>query len=171
LFTADPYSKILDPEDRNTLLIFGDGATASVIEESDHWRIGEFDLGTDGARSGALATMPNGLLRMNGRSVFDFCALNVPGSVERALAANGLDKSRVDRFLLHPGSRYVVDTLTSRLGLGEVPFPAAAYGNTVSSSIPMMLAELDPKKDRTVLLSGFGVGMSWATTVLKGKSP
>ncbi len=113
--------------------------------------------------------MPNGKLHMNGRAVFDFCALNVPGSVNRALEANGLTKAEVSRFLLHPGSRFIVDTVAKRLGLGEVPFPAGAYGNTVSSSIPMMLAELDPGTAPTVLISGFGVGLGWATTVLKGQ--
>jgi 3-oxoacyl-[acyl-carrier-protein] synthase-3 len=168
LMTADPYSKILDPQDRNTIMIFGDGATATLIGNCEHWNIGAFDLGTDGEKVDALRVLPTGKLHMNGRAVFDFCAVNVPKSVQRALSLNGLRKENIDSFLFHPGSKYIVDIIARRLGLGEVPFRASDYGNTVSSSIPMMLADLDPATERTVLMAGFGVGLGWATTVLKG---
>lgn len=167
LITCDPYSKIVDPADRDTSLIFGDAATATLIEESDRWRIGAFDFGTDGSRAGVLEVRENGKLFMNGRGVFDFCALNVPGSVERTLAANALRREDIDALLLHSGSRYIVDVLSARIGMRADGFPAASYGNTVSSSLPMMLAELDPTEKKTVLLSGFGVGLSWATTILR----
>ncbi|HTT98571.1 MAG TPA: ketoacyl-ACP synthase III [Rhizomicrobium sp.] len=170
LFTADPYSKVLDREDRNTALIFGDGACATLICETPAWRIGAFDFGTDGKKSAALSVTPEAKLVMNGRSVFDFCALNVPGSVERALTANGLTKQDVDGYVLHPGSRYIVDTLHDRLKVPRIPFPAP-YGNTVSSSIPMILRNMDPVVQRTVVVSGFGVGLSWATTVLRSVTP
>ena len=167
LFTADPYSKVLDTKDRNTALIFGDGAAATLISETQSWRIGPaFDCGTDGKKSAALSVGSDAKLVMNGRTVFDFCALNVPGSVERTLAANGLKKEDVDAFVLHPGSRYIVDTVHDRLKISRIPFPAP-YGNTVSSSIPLILREMDPARQRTVVVSGFGVGLSWATTVLR----
>lgn len=170
LITADPYSKVLNNEDRNTALIFGDGATATLIGETKSWTIGAFDLGTDGSKFKALEVREDGKLNMNGRSVFDFCALNVPGSVERTLDINGLTKPQIDRWLLHPGSRYIVDVISKRLELGHMDFPAESYGNTVSSSIPLMLAELSPVEAPTVLLSGFGVGLGYATTILKGVS-
>jgi len=167
LFTADPYSKVQDPDDRNTALIFGDGAAAVLIAETPHWRIGAaFDCGTDGQRSSALRVDAENRLSMNGRAVFDFCALNVPGSVERTLTANGLTKQDVDGWVLHPGSKYIVDTICDRLKIPRISFPAA-YGNTVSSSIPLILKGMDPLRQRTVLISGFGVGLGWATTVLR----
>jgi 3-oxoacyl-[acyl-carrier-protein] synthase-3 len=167
LFTADPYSKVLNPEDRNTVLIFGDGAAATLISETPNWRIGRaFDTGTDGKKSAALSVGPDSLLVMNGRSVFDFCALNVPGSVQRILAANGIAKEDVDAFVLHPGSKYIVDTIHERLKIPAIPFPAS-YGNTVSSSIPLILKDMDPATQRTIVVSGFGVGLSWATTMLR----
>jgi len=167
LFTADPYSKVQHPEDRNTALIFGDGASASLITETQNWRIGPaFDFGTEGQKSSALKVDADGRLAMNGRMVFDFCALNVPGSVERTLAANGLTKQEVDGWVLHPGSKYIVDTIHDRLKIPRIPFPAP-YGNTVSSSIPLILREMNPEKQRTVVISGFGVGLGWATTVLR----
>ncbi len=167
LFTADPYSKILDPDDKNTCLIFGDGAAATLIDRSGTWRIGQFDMGTDGSKCSALEVRDDGKLFMNGRSVFEFCVLNVPGSVAKVLEANALARENVDRFVFHPGSKYIVDVIASKIGIPKPPFDAAEYGNTVSSSIPMMLADLDPNTVRTVLVSGFGVGLGWATTVLR----
>jgi 3-oxoacyl-[acyl-carrier-protein] synthase-3 len=170
VFTADPYSKVLAFEDRNTALIFSDGACATLICETGNWRIGAFDLGTDGRKSAALSVAADSKLVMNGRAVFDFCALNVPSSVERALTANGLAKSDVDSYVMHPGSKYIVDTIHDRLKIPRIPFPAS-YGNTVSSSIPLILKDLDLSMHRTVMISGFGVGLSWATTVLRSVTP
>src|SRR6476620_40777 len=71
LFTADPYSKVQDPEDRNTALIFGDGAAAALITKTPNWGIGPaFDFGTEGQKSPALRVDANGRLAMNGRMVF-----------------------------------------------------------------------------------------------------
>lgn len=169
LFTADPYSKVQDPEDKNTALIFSDGAAAVLIQESSRWLIGSaFDLGTDGQKSSALQVGSENRLSMNGRAVFDFCATNVPGSVNRVLQAADLSKEDVDAWVFHPGSKYIVDTIRQRLGIPAIPFPAP-YGNTVSSSIPMILSEMDPARQRTVVMSGFGVGLSWATTVVRSR--
>jgi 3-oxoacyl-[acyl-carrier-protein] synthase III len=165
IFTADPYSKSMSEDDKNTSMIFGDAATATLIEEGDAWRIGAFDAGTKASR--ALERDAEGVLRMNGRAVFDFCAMNVPGSVKRTLEANGLTLEDVDAFALHPGSKFIVDTVAKRIGIPAADaLPCAEFGNTVSSSIPLILAELDPATSPTVLVSGFGVGLGWSTTVL-----
>jgi 3-oxoacyl-[acyl-carrier-protein] synthase III len=165
ILTADPYSKSMSEDDKNTAMIFGDAATATLIEEGDTWRIGKFDAGTKASR--ALERDAEGVLRMNGRAVFDFCAMNVPGSVKRTLEANGLTLDEVDAFALHPGSKYIVDTVAKRIGIpAPDELPCAAFGNTVSSSIPLILADMDPQASPTVLVSGFGVGLGWSTTVL-----
>ena len=170
LFTCDPYSKSVSEDDRNTAMIFGDAATVSLIEPGSDWQIGAFDLGTDGKSYKALERDAAGVLRMEGRAVFNFCALTVPGSVKAALEKNGITKEDVDRFVLHPGSKYIVDTVAKRL---DIPAPSAldceTYGNTVSSSLPLILSTLDRKAARTILLSGFGVGLGWATCVLKSE--
>ena len=170
LFTCDPYSKSVREDDRNTAMIFGDAATVSLIEPGSHWQIGAFDCGTDGKSHRALARDSDSALRMEGRAVFNFCALNVPGSVKAALEKNGITKDDVDRFVLHPGSKYIVDTVAKRL---DIPAPPAldceTYGNTVSSSLPLILSTLDRNAARTILLSGFGVGLGWATCVLKSE--
>ncbi len=167
LFTADPYSKVVDVEDRDTVLIFGDAAAVSLIEPTERWQMDGFDLGTDARWHDALTVNETGKLTMNGRSVFNFCALAVPDSVARVLRLVGLSSAQIDRFVLHPGSKYLIDTLAKRIGFEPDGFEAANYGNTGPSSIPMILKDLDPYAARTIVISGFGVGLSWATCILR----
>lgn len=172
IFTADPYSRSLDENDKNTAMIFGDAATATLIEPGPDWQIGKFDLGTKGGKSSALMRDSAGTLQMNGRSVFDFCALNVPKSVRRILEANEIRIDDIDAFAFHPGSKYIVDTICKRLKITPPEtLNCRDYGNTVSSSVPLILAGLDRRANRTVLASGFGVGLGWATTILTTKQP
>jgi 3-oxoacyl-[acyl-carrier-protein] synthase-3 len=106
---------------------------------------------------------------MNGRAIFDFAARYIPKDVDKILLLNALNREDIDLFLFHQGSKYIIDTLIKRMKLPKekVPFHAAMYGNTVSSSIPIMLASYFGSEIRTVLISGFGVGLSWSSTVLK----
>ncbi|MFT5870745.1 MAG: 3-oxoacyl-[acyl-carrier-protein] synthase-3 [Paracoccaceae bacterium] len=167
LITADPYSVSVSEDDKNTAMIFGDAATATLIAPGPDWQIGAFDFGTNGSDAEALMRTADGVLKMDGRSVFNFCALNVPGSVTRTLERNGITKDDVDAWVMHPGSKYIVDTICKRL---KIPPPATLpcinTGNTVSSSLPLILADLDPRETPTVLVSGFGVGLGWATCIL-----
>lgn len=168
LFTADPYSVSLDEEDRNTAMIFGDAATVSLIEPDGAWRMGHPNFGTKSSL--ALQRDEDGCLRMDGRAVFNFCALNVPKSITQCLDANGLSKDQIDTFILHPGSKYISDTIAKRLGIDAVErLPCEDYGNTVSSSLPLILADLPMDRPQTVVVSGFGVGLGWATNILKLK--
>lgn len=167
LVTADPYSKIVDSEDRNTVLLFGDGAAATLIGENPVWQIGAFDCGTIGSQCSALMVDETGKLSMNGRAVFDFSATQVPPSVARTLEANGLAIGDIDLAILHPGSKYIVDTVAKRIGTDKVARGVETYGNTVSSSIPLLLENVAATEARTVLVSGFGVGLGWATTILR----
>jgi 3-oxoacyl-[acyl-carrier-protein] synthase-3 len=135
------------------------------------WRIGRFDFGTQGKLHAALHVDDGGKLVMNGRDVFTFSAGAVPQSIARVLALNGIALTDVDRVLLHQGSKFIVDTIAKRIGAAEkTEFCASAYGNTVSSSIPILLAETVRPTDRRVLLCGFGVGLTWASTVLERRT-
>ncbi|KRT55831.1 ketoacyl-ACP synthase III [endosymbiont of Ridgeia piscesae] len=168
LVTADPYSKVIDEQDKNTSLLFGDAATATLISDRPKWDIGRFCFGTDGTHSSAInVKSENRRLEMNGRAVFNFTATVVPGNISRTLELNGLEKADIDRFVLHQGSRYIRDTLAKRMGLAleKVPFQAGDYGNTISSSVPLILAN-EEDASKHILISGFGVGLSWASTVL-----
>jgi 3-oxoacyl-[acyl-carrier-protein] synthase-3 len=167
LVTADPYSKIVDPQDRNTSLLFGDAATATLLGRDPTWQIGRFIFGTDGRLSNDLRVDDGGRLAMNGRSIFTFSATMVPACVQEVLAANRLSLEDSDRIVLYQASRYIVEAIGERLGCpAKVPFLASEVGNTVSSSIPLALAAGCCADDRVIVVTGFGVGLSWAATVL-----
>jgi 3-oxoacyl-[acyl-carrier-protein] synthase-3 len=104
-----------------------------------------------------------------GNNVFKFAVTKVPAQIEQCLEQNGLEKSEVDLYLLHQGSKYIVDNLITALGVeaDKAPFLAAEIGNTVSSSIPLMLEQYMETGEKTILISGFGVGLSWATSILE----
>lgn len=169
IFTSDPYSKIVAPDDRNTAMLFGDGATVTLLSDHPEFQIGKTTMKTRGASYAELQTNEEGMLQMNGRAVFTFCAQNVPQDISEALEINHLNLDEIDLFLVHQGSKFIVDTIRTRLKLPDekMPFGAGHCGNTVSSSIPLMLAErFDSPECRRIILSGFGVGLSWASTVL-----
>jgi 3-oxoacyl-[acyl-carrier-protein] synthase-3 len=108
---------------------------------------------------------------MDGRAIFNFMIERIPGTVQRCLSKNGLEAKDIDLFVFHQASRFMVESLRKRMGLDavRVPVDLGDVGNTVSSSIPLLLSR---RMDRgglagqRVLVSGFGVGLSWATNVL-----
>ncbi len=169
LVTADPYSRIVDPKDKSTALIFGDAATATLLTENPLYELGSFTFGTQGSGADELSCN-NSVLFMNGRAVFNFAATIIPENIRETIVKNNLSMDMIDCFVLHQGSRYIVDTITDRLPSDpqKVPFMASEYGNTVSSSIPLMLSQLmDQPKNKHMVLCGFGLGLSWSTTVIK----
>lgn len=169
LFTADPYSKIVDEDDRDTALVFGDAASVThLTSETPCWTIGKCDFGTQSESITALVVNKGGRLQMKGQAVLSFAVTQIPPSVHRVLARMGKRIDEVDRIILHQGSRYVVDKIGEHLGGGPVPeFYAGDYGNTASSAIPIAFVDGVISSDRIVVLSGFGVGLCWATTVLE----
>lgn len=169
LFTADPYSKIVDPADKNTALLFGDAATVTLLAVDAPWVPGKYRFATRGLDGKALNN-DSGRLFMNGRAVFSFSATAVPQQVTALLQENGLSPDDIDRFFFHQGSKYIVDTLGQRLRIPEekIARGVGRCGNTVSSSIPLMLEDaLEAVGPRRFLLSGFGVGLSWASCLLE----
>lgn len=169
LFTADPYSKVMDEDDKKTATLFGDGAAVSWIGRNPRFRTGRFLFGSDGSKNESIIVREQGRLEMNGRAVFTFSVRVVPHNIRNMLELNELSVKQIDLFLLHQGSLHIINTIANALGVpSEVcPFYAAEYGNTVSSSLPMLLhKEFNNTKMNTVVLSGFGVGLSWASTVL-----
>ncbi|MBO1511738.1 ketoacyl-ACP synthase III [Metabacillus bambusae] len=175
LFTCDPYSKVINPSDKNTALLFGDIATVTLLNDCDGkelWFPRKFTFGTSGA-DGSVLNNNNGYLEMNGRAVFNFSAKAVPNQVKELLSSIQCEPEEIDLFLFHQGSKYIVDTIKKRLNLSDekAPINLKNQGNTVSSSIPLLL-ENYIKKDNyeKIILSGFGVGLSWATCIIERKN-
>lgn len=169
LVTADPYSKIIDPSDRDTALLFGDAATATWLVNGPGWTIEQTLLNTRGS-DGHHIENREGTLHMDGRQVFNFAMTEVPRQVRALLERNNLETAHIDRWYLHQGSRFIVENLAKRMrvDMERVSLGIQEAGNTVSSSIPLMI-EKDIQKisDKNIILSGFGVGLSWGTMLLK----
>lgn len=167
-FTCDPYSRILNQDDKNTCLLFGDAASVTLISETPRYVLERAKFSTKGAGSQALRRK-NNMLEMNGRAVFNFALQDVPKQINRLLDDSGLTTDDIDLFLLHQGSRYMLESTIKRAGipLEKAPVKLDKTGNTVSSSIPLLLVNELENKHRTILMSGFGVGLSWATAVYR----
>lgn len=172
LFTADPYSMIIDPNARDTVMLFGDGATCTLFSHSPKFTLGRSRFVTDSKFHKAIKTAddPNRTLSMIGHEVFRFVAKNVPREVRDCLEENSLSIEQIDQFLIHQGSKFVVETLAMALKINpeKMKFEAGEIGNTVSSSIPIMLADVlkQPQLPKKLLAAGFGVGLSSFVTVL-----
>ncbi len=192
LVTCDPYSRVMDQADKETVSVFGDAATATWLSSEVGAELGRLEFGTDGGggmnlviKSGggsapissvwsgetAPAASADFRVKMNGRAVFNFVMDRVPKSVDRCLELNGLQKADVDLFAFHQASKFLLDNLARRMALPaeKVPSNLREIGNTVSSSIPLLLSQLKDEgrlAGKRVVVSGFGVGLSWATNVL-----
>jgi len=168
LVTADPYSKIIDPTDRITTLLFGDAATATWLGEDALWDVGRPTFMTDSYRGCHLA-VNKGKLQMNGWQIFNFAATNVPSHINKMLDAENLTAEDVDCFFVHQGTAAIVEAIAKKFPTVRERFilDLSTTGNTVSSSIPILLEKYykEPSIKR-VLLSGFGVGLSLATILL-----
>ena len=170
IITCDPYSAILDHEDRNTELLFGDAATATWLGFDPVYSLKKGVFESFGADYRALIKEANKGLFMDGHSIFNFALRYVPLNIAKCLAQNGLEKKDVDLYVLHQASKFVIDMVTKRLGIEptRVPFDIFEYGNTVSSSIPLVLERyLSDDAAQNVLVCGFGVGLSLASLLLR----
>jgi 3-oxoacyl-[acyl-carrier-protein] synthase-3 len=120
LVTCDPYSKIIDPDDRNTAMLFGDAATATWIGENPLWEIKSVSYGTDGTGADHLR-IENNKLHMNGRQVFNFAASHVADHIDELLRKNYMTRNDIDCYCLHQGSRAIID-LISKLINASISF-------------------------------------------------
>jgi 3-oxoacyl-[acyl-carrier-protein] synthase III len=189
LVTAETYSKYIDPTDRSLRTIFGDGAAATLVEPSDEPSLGSFVFGTDGrgadtllvtkggARPEADAIQPRkrrrwpSTLYMDGPELVKFSLDVVPPLIDRVLAQAKWGNDKVDMYLLHQATLFMLEHLRERLSLDREHTPEALeqYGNTVSSTIPILIRDLRQsgrlKPGKRTVLVGFGVGLSWAGCV------
>ena len=169
LFTADPYSKILNNEDKKTATLFGDAATVTLMTHNPVFELGSFVFGSDGTKKEGIIIEDDGYLKMNGRAVFAFTVRVIPNNILKMLLKNDLSIENIDKFLLHQGSLHIINSIADTLGVSrkKCPFYSAEYGNTVSSSVPMILEkEFNNQEMKVAVLSGFGVGLSWGSTII-----
>ena len=184
LLTADGYSKVMDESDRATAPLFGDGAAATLLTADGPGKLGRFTFGSDGggaeelivrgggSRNPDMPVSGPGALYMNGRAIMKFMIKTVPADVDRCLDLNGMSRADVDYFVFHQASGHMVRSLIKEMALApeKVPIEIADCANTVSSTIPIVLERLggaEALAGKTALLCGFGVGLSWSTTIVR----
>lgn len=171
LFTCDPYSKIINQNDKNTALLFGDAATVTFISnnrEQSGYCLQGTTFGTVPGSNSCLTCEDK--LQMNGRDVVSNALREVPENINSLLRSSGLKISDIDLFVLHQASRVMVESLRDLLILDEetAPYEIMNLGNTISSSIPIVLSKhVDQLTKDNILISGFGVGFSYASSLLK----
>lgn len=171
LVTAETYTKYIAPEDKSTRTIFGDGAAATVIDKANAAKIGEFVFGTDGSGYDKLIVR-DGKLFMDGPEIFNFTLDVVPKTMDEVLAKNGMTRDDVDLYVFHQANKFMLDAIRKVNGLPRDKYYVnlEKTGNTVSSTIPIALKQLEEAgrlhEGMKVMLMGFGVGLSWGATVI-----
>jgi len=194
LLTAETYNKYLHPLDKSNRSIFGDGAAACLISTDGIAQIGEFVIGTDGSgannlivKTGAARqrkatglsrvdeeghTWYDDFLYMNGGAIFNFTLDTVPILVKQLLIKNNLSKEEIDYYVFHQANQFMLNTIRKVCTLPKEKFYISLEetGNTVSSTVLIGLKNCLDKgmieEGMKVMITGFGVGLSWAGTIL-----
>lgn len=196
LLTAETYTKYIHPMDKSVRTIFGDGAAATLVDESLAKRLGEFVFGTDGSGAEKLIVKTGGAREkvdcaaeeieddsgnrrtknnvfMSGPDIFNFTLDIVPKTIDEVCRKNGVAREDVDYFIFHQANKFMLDTIrkVNMIPKDKFYIDLEDVGNTVSSTIPIALRRaldngiISPKAK--VMLMGFGVGLSWAGTIVK----
>jgi len=183
LITTEKYSKIIDDNDRNTKCLFSDAASATLLSRSGKLIPGKYKFGTNGKFYDSLivrnknqdSKCVDNVLSMNGRDIFNFTVGNIPGEISSVCKLNNLNKNEIDYFVIHQASSYVISSISERSKIDKIDKfinYMHLFGNTVSSSIPISLCQLTNNMEdiaNKILISGFGVGLSWGSVVLFSK--
>lgn len=171
---VEKLSKIVDWDDRNTAVLFGDGASAAVIGKVSEGRgILAFELGADGTGGKHLFLDQESHINMNGREVFKFAVRQMGESAINVLEKAGLTKDDVDYLVPHQANIRIMESARERLGLPEEKMSKTIhkYGNTSAASIGISIVDdLEAgkiKEDDIVVLVGFGGGLTWGALALK----
>lgn len=169
---TEKLSKITDWKDRNTAVLFGDGAGAVVMGQVSEGRgVLSFELGADGV--GAKHLYQDEYIIMNGREVFKFAVRQMAESSVNVIEKAGLQKEDVDFLIPHQANIRIMEASRQRLGLPDEKMSKTIkkYGNTSSSSIPIALAEEVEagkiKDDDVIVMVGFGGGLTWGAIALR----
>lgn len=195
LLTAETYQKYLHPSDKSNRSIFGDGAAACLISVDGIAEIGNFSFGTDGSGADHLMVKTGAArhkqatgnvvededghqrfddyLYMNGSAIFNFTLEVVPKMMKDILAKNYIERDDIDLFVFHQANKFMLNTIRKICVIPKEKFyiNIENTGNTVSSTVLIALkdcldmGEIQPAMN--VMITGFGVGLSWGGTVLQ----
>src|SRR5919204_3011355 len=181
---GDVLSRILDWTDRSTLVLFGDGAGAVVLERVPEPGFLGFELGADGG-GGIHLSLPgsgsrriedgsgNGFVHMNGREVFKFATRVLVSSAQAVLERCGVSVDEVDVYVPHQANVRIMDHAAEKLGIPKerMVVNVDRYGNNSYGSIPLALADAQRdgrlKKGDLVLMTGMGAGLTWGSGLME----
>ena len=185
---ADTMSSILDYEDRNTCILFGDGAGAVLLEPSEEFGIIDSELRIDGSGGEYLKVDGGGSLNpashetitnkshyvwQDGKTVYKFAVRGMADISYEVATRNNLSGDDISLFIPHQANKRIIDATAKRLGLKEsqIMINIDAYANTTSATLPICIAEAYEnnrlKQGDNVMLSTFGAGFSWGAMYLK----
>ena len=196
LLDGETRSKVYSPKDRRSAFLFGDGGVAALIERNERYGKSYFSLNSDGSRGDLIKINGGGYrnpssvetLRervvdeygnirsdeqgyMNGADVFNFVIREVPRDIKKLMEYSGKDVKTFDYYIFHQANNFINQYLAKKLKLDEsrIPSTISKYGNTSSVSVPLTI--VDQLRDKlsgthTLMLSAFGVGMTWATAII-----
>lgn len=191
LITAETYSKYIHPTDRSLRTIFGDGAAATLIDAAEEPTLSGFQFGTDGSGADTLIVARGGArpeqdaikprhrhrwpseLYMDGPSLINFTVGAIPKLIDDVREAAGVGPQDVSFYILHQATLKMLEQLQQRLELtsDQMPVVLEECGNTVSSTIPIVIEQLRRegrlRRGMRNMLVGFGVGWSWAGCIWK----
>lgn len=197
LLDGETRSRVYSPKDRTTAFLFGDGGVAALIERDAKYGTSYFSLNSDGSREDLIKIKAGGYRYpsthetlkerivdehgnvrsdehgyMNGPDVFNFAIREVPVDIQRVSDFSGIALSEMDYYVFHQANAYMNGYLQKKLKLPveKLPSSISKFGNTSSVSIPItIVSELKEKLAgrKRMMLCGFGVGMSWATSFLE----
>src|SRR5680860_347663 len=183
---AETINRFMDPEDRGTSVIFGDGAGAVVLRggrPDELGAVGPFDLGSDGEGADLISVAVGGsrhpsnlpverandhFFSMDGREVYRRSIPAMVASSRNVLAKAGLGVADVDRLVGHQANSRILDAVARGLGIPEerCTINIAKYGNTAAATIPLALADAGLRAGDKVLLTAFGGGLTWGSALV-----
>ncbi len=196
ILDGETRSKVYSPKDRRSAFIFGDGGIAALVERNEKFGQCWFSLNSDGSRYDLIMIKGGGYRHMSspetleekvvdeygnirsdeqgfmrGGDVFNFVIREIPKDIKNTLEFSGVDKEQIDYIVFHQANNFINSYIAKKMKLDttKIPHTIEKYGNTSSVSVPLtIVSELKGKLDgsKTVLMSAFGVGMSWATGIV-----
>ncbi len=196
ILDGETRSKVYSPKDRRSAFIFGDGGIAALVERNDKFGKSYFSLNSDGSRADLIMIKGGGYRHMssfetltekvvdeygnirsdeqgymNGGDVFNFVIREVPKDIKKTLQVSETSTDSIDFYVFHQANNFINSYIAKKMKLDitKIPSTIHKFGNTSSVSVPLtIVSELRDKLNgnKTLLLSAFGVGMTWATGIV-----
>lgn len=196
ILDGETRSKVYSPKDRRSAFIFGDGGIAALVELNEKFGKSHFSLNSDGSRADLIMIKGGGYRHMssletltekvvdeygnirsdeqgymNGGDVFNFVIREVPRDIKKTLELSETSTDDINFYVFHQANNFINSYIAKKMKLdtSKIPSTIHKFGNTSSVSVPLtIVSELRDKLDgqKTLLLSAFGVGMTWATAII-----